>query len=1138
MAKRKFVLSIGQSHATSVSDAASWEDQFPTVALRSPKVNVAQLPQFAEGVRETFTMPGTFVGGAQSGLFGDGPKASTWQTPDLSGKCVGAVRFLTFYNPCASLLNLGTSVTSAFPGRTSLGFFSTPTVLNTVMRWQYDPAGLVITRLRTGTQHTIQAGWAAPTNTITISPAMVPPPEVGEQISYVATAGASSSTTELKLVQAFGGLADVGSANDVPPYCLAASLHEVDFIRVRNSSGTDAAGRVMCRSRLGYVGAPVVFSVGTLPTGIVAGTTYYITRYAGVDEQLPVLGWTDTRAVGAWTPASDQITIAGHGLVSNEPVSLSGTLPPEVVSGTTYYVLVVDANTIQLRTTIGGAAHPFGAGGGAATLTRLAAVRITAHGLGFSEKVQLSGTLPSGVATSTNYYVYVSDHNTVLLSESTPASTPFTIVSSGGGAATVTRHESFSQFFIAASPGGTELVFDAFLVAANAMSFSVMFRGSLSGMRIRCLSSADPLNVGVSVPAGDIYMSSGKHTIQLGAALPAAPAAGDTFVIEVPPLDGQDVPFEKWALFLPWCPFEGRAPFTGPYPMVTGALAEVAGDPLFVQANGMDVWPKDALRFVNGAAAWGSAITTTKVRFGVTYYASAAALGAAFLATTYDGATIYGTVPAAASGGQSCYLLRQEGKSNPYPPGFNYPNHFTNLGDYQPFDGPGIIPAPKSTFISGLAVELADYYGETMYVVQLAVGGTNLGHTDVPPVAFGLGVNTFDPKRQLSWAPTGDVNNIFARLEEVLDAAVLAFRAQGDEGECVGVVWTQGEGDASFEHLANRYLRNGRRFRAAVREAIKSRGLFSRPANELKWLEPYCQTTPWPYNETVRAAKDVLVAEDPYSGLCELDDLPRLNSLPGTANNDPIHMTGAGTAELGRRLYGVWVSIGETNLDVDLANMALALLGEPAKVFSLDPAVDQSAQAAECAKFLPVAKEVILESHSWAFATKVVSLTPVATKDPLRTDWSFAYELPTDLLNALEVLTPGSTTSVAAPTAELTPWWRSPSASDTVYPNGHLYAIEPDAGGTLVLYTNVENAVLRYVKRITSSAAVPMKFKTAVARKLASLIAGQFVKGAAGAELAQRFDLMSRADMGDAASTDAKHRQNRPQSQNMPWNRE
>ena len=1223
MAKRKILFVLGQSHATTVSDAASWEDQHPTIALRKPTYGVlgslgfpGLLPQFPEGgPRELFTMPGVFAGGGQSGLLGDGPRTSVWQTVDCSGKVVNAVRFLTHYNPVASGLNLGTTVTSVFPGTGSISFGSTPTTLLTSTRWQYDPQGLVITRVRTGTQHTIQPpravslvnvgtetitcaahecitgdpvylsgttapdgvalltqyyaivvdatnlrlatsvanahagtvillgpgagaslsvhrGFTTPGNAIAITPAMVPPPETGEQFTFTPTGGAASSTTELKLKQAFGGLAEIGSTYDVPPYCELATLHGADFYRGRSSAGVSLPGRVACRSRFGYAGAPIVFSAGALPTGVTAGATYYITRYAGDDEVLTVAGWTDTRAVAAWNDGADQLTVTAHGMLDDEPISFTGTLAAGVTVGVTYYVLFVDANTIQLRDSLGGPAKVFGAGGGAATLTRLAAVRITAHSLGVTEKIRFSGSLPTGVLSTLDYYVYVSDHNTILLGHPVPT-TLYEPVGTGGGAATATRIESFCQFYIATSPGGPELHFDSYLYGVNTLSFSVHFRGSLTGTRIRALTGS---NAGQSVPAGDIYLSGGIHTITLGSAFSNAPASGDTYVIEVPPIDGQDVPFEKWALFLPWCPFEGSAKFNGPFPAPVGSLSETVGEELVAQATAMDVWPGDMLRIVNGGLLYGSAMPTDKLRFGVRYFSSAAALGASFLAASYGGSTIVGTTTAVATGGQNLYLLRQDGKSNPFPPGFNYPNHLTNLGDYQPFDGPSIITAPKQTFTAGLAVALAEFYGEPIYVVQLAVGGTNLGHTDVPPATFGLGVNTSDPKRQLSWAPTGDTNNIFQRLTDVLDAAVLALRAQGDEGEGIGVVWVQGEGDSTYEHLANRYLVNGRRFRAAVRQAIVDRGLFSRPAAELKWIEPYCQTIPWPYSSTVRAAKDVLVAEDPYSGLCELDDLPRLNSLPGTANGDVIHMTGAGASTLERRIYDAWIGIGETNLDVDLANMALALIGEPAKVFSLDTAVDQSAQAAECAKFLPVAKEVILESHSWAFATKMLSLT-ASTKDALRTDWSYAYEIPFDLLNVLEVLPQGSTSSIATPT-EITPWWRSPSASDTVYPNGHLYAIEPNAAGRLVLYTNVESAVLRYVKRITAAAAVPMKFKTAVARKLASLIAGQFVKGEAGAMLAQRLDAMSRADTGDAAATDAKHRQNKPNSQDMPWNRE
>jgi hypothetical protein len=54
--------------------------------------------------------------------------------------------------------------------------------------------------------------------------------------------------------------------------------------------------------------------------------------------------------------ALDQITIASHSLATNDKVRFAGTLPTGLTAGVDYYVLRVDANTIQVAATPGGAA--------------------------------------------------------------------------------------------------------------------------------------------------------------------------------------------------------------------------------------------------------------------------------------------------------------------------------------------------------------------------------------------------------------------------------------------------------------------------------------------------------------------------------------------------------------------------------------------------------------------------------------------------------------------------------------------------------------------------------------------------------------------------------------------------------------
>src|SRR5512135_2814386 len=90
--------------------------------------------------------------------------------------------------------------------------------------------------------------------------------------------------------------------------------------------------------------------------------------------------------------------------------------------------------------------------------------------------------------------------------------------------------------------------------------------------------------------------------------------------------------------------------------------------------------------------------------------------------------------------------------------------------------------------------------------------------------------------------------------------------------------------------------------------------------------------------------------------------------------------------------------------DVDICNLALAQLGDAAAVQSINPP-DQSAQAAHCARFYPVARDALLEMHTWGFATLRVALAQVSNPFP---QWQYAYAAPSDAINYLEVLDPNA----------------------------------------------------------------------------------------------------------------------------------
>jgi hypothetical protein len=163
--------------------------------------------------------------------------------------------------------------------------------------------------------------------------------------------------------------------------------------------------------------------------------------------------------------------------------------------------------------------------------------------------------------------------------------------------------------------------------------------------------------------------------------------------------------------------------------------------------------------------------------------------------------------------------------------------------------------------------------------------------------------------------------------------------------------------------------------------------------------------------------------------------------------------------------------------DVDLCNLALAHLGDEAEVTAINPP-DGTAQAAQCGRFYPLARDQLLEMHPWTFATTRVSLAALVDTHP---EWLYAYSLPAKCLKPLAVLP-------------------ADVVDDTVT---HEYIVESTEAGTRVLYTNVESATLRYIQRIEDVTKFTHSFATALARLLASYLAGPIIKGTTGIQVSQ-----------------------------------
>jgi hypothetical protein len=149
--------------------------------------------------------------------------------------------------------------------------------------------------------------------------------------------------------------------------------------------------------------------------------------------------------------------------------------------------------------------------------------------------------------------------------------------------------------------------------------------------------------------------------------------------------------------------------------------------------------------------------------------------------------------------------------------------------------------------------------------------------------------------------------------------------------------------------------------------------------------------------------------------------------------------------------------------EVEICNLALSHLGERASITSISPP-DQSKYAGDAAMFYSMARDIALEAYAWDFATTRVALAQTTNTF---TNWEYAYSLPADYLKAREVF--------------------DANAIDESADNP--FSVEGQ-----ILYTNVENAVLRYTKKITNTGLFSPTFVFATSLLVASYLAGPVTK--------------------------------------------
>jgi len=166
--------------------------------------------------------------------------------------------------------------------------------------------------------------------------------------------------------------------------------------------------------------------------------------------------------------------------------------------------------------------------------------------------------------------------------------------------------------------------------------------------------------------------------------------------------------------------------------------------------------------------------------------------------------------------------------------------------------------------------------------------------------------------------------------------------------------------------------------------------------------------------------------------------------------------------------------------DVDICNLALSFLGDEANITGIDPP-DGSTQADLCATYYPIARDQVLAEGHWGFAVRRKALVELADVDPPES-WGYTYAEPNDCHVVIAVLL----------------------AESTDDDKTQEYLRESVTDDTQVIYTNSEDAVLRYVAHVTDSAKYPAHVVVAIARLLASYVAGPLIKGDKGMDVSDR----------------------------------
>ena len=158
--------------------------------------------------------------------------------------------------------------------------------------------------------------------------------------------------------------------------------------------------------------------------------------------------------------------------------------------------------------------------------------------------------------------------------------------------------------------------------------------------------------------------------------------------------------------------------------------------------------------------------------------------------------------------------------------------------------------------------------------------------------------------------------------------------------------------------------------------------------------------------------------------------------------------------------------------------------------------------------------------HTWNFAAKRGNLA--LTTNTLD-QWDYAYVAPADMMNPVAIISPSSQNDYATRmSAGDTPGGITSNYAPTIVAGQYTpqqFAVE----GTYI-YTNQENAMLRYQAYVTDPSIFSPLFVTTLSWHLASMLAGPIIKGDQGMAEAKRSTQMMQGYLTQAKQSDNLHR--------------